>query len=773
MIATTFFREADLARSRPDPHLRWLPPVSEMTARREPDMAAAPRDWDESERQYWQSTKVARQRQDASLSQEYSARQEAIRARLIGMYDRKSQLQNELQSINASIELQENEQERLAAEHEDNCVGLASRRQQEDRAQHEWFQRARREHRVDNTGRPSIRPQSSGPRPGSGGSAASTASGPAAWTSINGARTRNSHAQGSEPPTDPGNLLSSVFHNPMDETEANARSMPFRTSKATNDLAHEPYPYVTDDYASQNKKLAERPLKPKQRHSLPGFSSISQSPGSAPPLADGSAADMKTRSPSGRKSLPGPKSSGTPSKDTFDIDDGREITKTTSTLRDDGTIITAPPMFAGCPLQKIDEKSEYWDIEWQSLESIIQPQLDRWKEKLVGLRQTPDAVRHTVFLANRQVNRGQAVMDFLADKESPFHPYQFVGKDMMAKFYKTFINYDTMFRLVNVHEELKKFDLDVSPLEWLRQRMHEIGTAQGDKFSLSKTVHDLYHDPKLKYLREKHGFGNIGRPSGYKLGEKAPDRALNKGKARRDAILGDGSMRRRGRRSIGQVDSEAPSPELASQQAHHTKLPGPDQIAAQAMAAMDPLAPRLPKRARLDGLPLPVPVLPPRDLEEDLDFSGYTSTDSFSSGRIMHLDWRIYQVRTRAMTTSTDVTQYWTWKNDANKFEHQVLRDVQPKVTWGIYQRPLNFNVTLDETIEIQYARDCPKIVVVTKSEKRGNVLAHFKRERTKKRFLSFAKKKGVKLVTTSRAIIQEMWDSMDSRTLPSDESAP
>ncbi|KXJ88934.1 hypothetical protein Micbo1qcDRAFT_207069 [Microdochium bolleyi] len=692
-------------------------------------MASPPDNWEEMERHYWQTTKVTRQKQDASLSHEYSNRQEMIRARLVSMYDRKSQLQNELQSVNASIELQENERERLAAEHEDKCVGLASRRQQEDRAQHEWFQRTRREHQADSMARHTIRPRSSGTRPDSGGSGASTASGPALWTSINGARPRNSHVADSEPPTDPGNLLSSVFHNPMNEAEANARSMPYRTSKGPNDI-------LNDANADPGKKMTERPLKPKQRHSLPGFSSIARSPGSAP--------------------------------HEIDIDDGYEITKATSSLRDNGTVITEPPMFAGCPLLKIDEKSEYWDIEWQSLESIIQPQLDRWKEKLVGLRQTPDAVRHTVFLANRQVNRGQAVMDFLADKGSPFHPYQFVGKDMMSKFYKTFINYDTMFRLINVHEELKKFDLDVSPLEWLRQRMHEISTAQGDKFSLSKTVHDLYHDPKLKYLREKHGFGNIGRPSGYKLGEKAPDRAANKSKARRDASAGDGSMRRKARRSIGQVDSEAPSPELAQRQPYPVTLPGPDQIAAQ---AMDPMAPRLPKRARIDGLPLP--VLPHPEPEEDLDFSGYTSTDSFSSGRIMHLDWRIYQVRTRAMTTSTDVTQYWTWKNDANKFEHQVLRDVQPKVTWGIYQKPLNFNVTLDETVEIQYAKDCPKVVVITKSEKRGNVLAHFKRDRTKKRFLSFAKKKGVRLVTSSRMAIDSMWDSMDSSTLPSDESAP
>lgn len=278
MIATTFYREADLVRNRPDHQLRWLPPVSEMTARRESEMGTSPREWDEMERQYWQTTKVARQRHDANLSQEYSTRQEGLRTRLISMYDRKSQLQNELQSIKDSIELQENEQERLAAEHEDKCVGLASRRQQEDRAQHEWFQRARRDGRFDSANRHGIQPQSTGPRPNSGGSAASSTSGPAAWTSINGNRPRANH----EPPTDPGNLLSSVFHNPMDEAEANARSMPLRTSKGTNDMAHELYPSSTDDYGALHKKMTERPLKPKQRHSLPGFSSITRSPGSTP-----------------------------------------------------------------------------------------------------------------------------------------------------------------------------------------------------------------------------------------------------------------------------------------------------------------------------------------------------------------------------------------------------------------------------------------------------------------------------------------------------------
>ena len=183
------------------------------------------------------------------------------------MYDRKSQLQNELQAINASIELQENEQEHLATEHENNCLGLAARRQQEDRAQQDWFSKARREQHIDRSG---IRPNSSSTRPDSRGSSASAVNSPAAWTSINGVRSRDNHTHEIEPPADPGNLLSSVYSNPMNETEANARSMPFRTDKGPGDSPHDPYHMASEDYGVHGKKLAERPLKPKQRTEIAG-----------------------------------------------------------------------------------------------------------------------------------------------------------------------------------------------------------------------------------------------------------------------------------------------------------------------------------------------------------------------------------------------------------------------------------------------------------------------------------------------------------------------
>ncbi len=448
--------------------------------------------------------------------------------------------------------------------------------------------------------------------------------------------------------------------------------------------------------------------------------------------------EVKPRSPAGRKSLPEGKRSATPIKEEQEVNDGKDITRPNLVIKDNGKVITEPPMYAGIPLEKIHEKHEYWDPEWESLESIIQPQVDRWKEKLEGLKKDPQAVRHSVFLANRQVNRGQQILDFLKNETVAFHPYQFVGKEMMVKFYKTLINYDTMFRLANIHEELKKFDLEVTPLEWLRQRIFEVAEAQGDKFNLSKYTHDLYHDAKLKTLREKHGFGNIGRPSGYKLGERDPNKG-SKTKVKREST-GTGSVRKKGRRSIGQVDPDGMMSIQDLPQGFH-----PQEV-------LEPVTPRLQKRQRVEvAQPLAPPPQP--DPEDDLNVDGFTSTDSFSAGRIMHLDFRVYQIKTRSLTTSTEVTQYWTWKSDQNMFEHQVLRDVFPKVTWGFYQQPIDFNLKLTDLVEIHWASESQKIVVIIKDKERGDILAHFKRERTKKRFLMFAKKKGVKLVKNPRYV--------------------
>ncbi|KAI1393182.1 uncharacterized protein F4822DRAFT_383786 [Hypoxylon trugodes] len=698
----------------------------------------------------WETTRYAREKEDAQRQQDYAAQQDSLRTQLVQLYDKKAHLNHELQVVNFSIQQYEHQQEKLAHEFEESNARILAQRQEADRLQEEWFARSRE----DPAQKENARPKSSSNRRQSNRDAPPQTNG-FGWTSINGSRRRSRKEEEEEPPADPGNLMSSIYHNPVEESDTlNGRAMPLRSGGGhrarpgpiPNGVANEMESGVGEGPLAGRPR--DRPLKPKQRHSLPSFPAA-RSPkplGSEPPC------EVKpSKSPSGRRSLPSAKGSVPPSETPApETNDVRDISRENLVLKNDGKMMVEPAMFAGIPLERIDKGHPYWESEWEPLEDIIEPQLNKWKEKLEQLRRTPDAIRHTVFLANRQVNRGQSVIDFL--KDGDWHPYQFVNKEVMNKFYKTFINYDTMFRLVNVHEELKKFDLEVTPLEWLRQRMYDLASMQGDKFNLSKKTHDLYHDANLKLLREKHGYGNIGRPSGYKLRDKDPEKTAAK-KIKQEST---GSVRRKARRSIGQVDTDD-TPSVEDMQK------GLDQPPAE---FLEPVTPRLQKRIRLEPAP------PKEEPEEDkLEYDGWTSTDSFSAGRIMHLDWRVYQIKTKDLTTSTEVTQYWTWKADKNKFEHQVLRDVHPKVTWGYYQKPINFDLSLEEIKEIRYAPDSQKILVVVADEKRGNVFAHFKRERTKTRFLSFAKKKGIKLVKSSQVVMEDSWDNMVSNTLPNEDS--
>ncbi len=200
-----------------------------------------------------------------------------------------------------------------------------------------------------------------------------------------------------------------------------------------------------------------------------------------------------------------------------------EITKDTLLLRHDGLVYDRPEIMRNVPVAKISPDHAYWASSWKPLEDIIRPRLEYWQSRYSTLvkesRGDPD--KHAKFLAGRQTNRGLAVMNFL--KTGELHPYQIVGKKWMKD---GLMNYDTVHRLVATLEELTKFNLDVTPIEWLRQRLHEVYTADPDAFKLEKVVHNLYHDQKLKALRAKNGFGNIGRPSGLSSkGEGRPVRA--------------------------------------------------------------------------------------------------------------------------------------------------------------------------------------------------------------------------------------------------------
>ncbi|KAI0912908.1 hypothetical protein F4823DRAFT_559428 [Ustulina deusta] len=584
-------------------------------------------DWPAMEADYWQTTKKARDREDATLAHEHAVRQDQLDQDITELFNRKSQLQIFMNEADAKIEFRKAEKQRLSHEFEMRRAALRTQRQDEDSSQQDWFARARESAPPDreramsegNSGAPNHNRILPNPDVG--------------WTSINGSSLRRSsrvQEQRQEKRSDPGNLFGSVFHNPVVDEDATptSRALPLRnpTTHPQPHVGFKPFPATNTGAVVDNAATYIRDgiVNPKQeRHGLPAFPIGNEVVNKSPEDGRGSSRGRKSlpsiRDPASQMNSPAPEPT---------ITDDHEITRESLVLKDNGSIITEPPMFAGVPLEKIDENHPFWNPEWEPLEQTVQAALDKWKERLENLRKKPDAVRHTMFLANRQVNRGQSVLDFIRD--GCFHPLQFASREMMDKCYKTFINYDTVFRLVNVHEELKKFDLGVAPLEWLRQRLYEIAMTQGDKFSLSKTIHDLYHDVKLKALREKHGFGNIGRPSGFKVGNKGGiAKGTPKLKPKKEPSPkspGEQSEgRRRGRRSIGEVDAE--------DEVQHRKIVPSSEY-------LEPVTPRLQKRQRLDAAEVEVRQAGNPAAQEseatraELEYEGHSSRDSFSNGRI-------------------------------------------------------------------------------------------------------------------------------------------
>lgn len=220
------------------------------------------------ERDYWQQAQAARTLEDTKIDAEFRARRDGSRARLIELYNRKSQLQNELQSLEAGIAYQEQEQERLSHDYEQARSQLRARREDEDRRRHEWFTQAREEEAKRENGHAKTNGGVA-----SGGEVQPNAAAVGGWTSINGSRRRSHRDEDEELPADPGNLLGSVYHNPVDEHETNGHGMA-RSGSGRSQLSS----LLNDDEDGQSRKNGERPLKPKQRHSLPTFTGVVRSP---------------------------------------------------------------------------------------------------------------------------------------------------------------------------------------------------------------------------------------------------------------------------------------------------------------------------------------------------------------------------------------------------------------------------------------------------------------------------------------------------------------
>jgi hypothetical protein len=513
--------------------------------------------------------------------------------------------------------------------------------------------------------------------------------------------------------------------------------------------------------------LGEHSVLPsREGSSFGGFTPVNSSlyrPAAVDPLDGPSSVPSKRRSlPSkkgGRKSLPNMairgKEDAEPMEDSVlgaeeaqsvePADPGPEISKETLLLRDNGVVFTEPEIMRGVPLERITPDHPYWDPKWEVLDQVTQQKLDSWKRKLEECL----ALNKNRFLAGRQVNRGNTIMTFL--QKTDFHPYQLVGKKWITK---GLVSYDTIFRLAQVIEELPKLGVNVTPVDWVRQRMHELYMEQGEDFSLAKTVHELYHDPKLRALRTKAGVGNIGRPSGVKKGMTTKDPKAKTKVIDKDVANGTPSRKRR-RQSSGSLKQELKQEDQTSPMGFNmsprsAKKQRPDSRPNSSSAKQD----TEPGAAVSPSLAHYPQSTPSGVTQDEFWHDGYTSTDSYSGDHIMSIDFRVMQLKTSQHTTNISHTQYWHWISDKTSphFEHQVLRTVEPSASWGVYKEPLDFHLRLHELDFVEYClepgRDCTKIIVhtrpVAKVEHRGIVMAYFKRQRTMKRFLCFLGKKGV-----------------------------
>lgn len=390
-------------------------------------------------------------------------------------------------------------------------------------------------------------------------------------------------------------------------------------------------------------------------------------------------------------------------------DPGPEIIKGSLHLEHDGKVYTAPEIMRGVPIERISPSHPYWDDKWEEVEPSIRAKLSEWEAKLAECLATQPKKR---FLAQRQVNRGRTILEFL--QKGPIHPYQLVGKKFISK---ALISYDTVFRLAQVIEELPKFGVDIPPVDWVRERLYELHIEEGERFTLSRTVHDLYRDPKLQFLRNRAGFGNIGRPCGVKKGmtSKYPG-----GIRAKDPHLPPPPRNKRG--ATQDVRIIAKKPRIDDDR---VVTPGPFMKSETASPIGN------------------IPMAEDPDLED-----GYTSADSSSGDGITSIDWRMLEVKTDCSRTSSRLTQYWHFVGDTEHphFEHQFMDQTSNPPTWQVYGDSF-FDLRLDEIDKIQYSLpDCLKLiiytVVVDGIKHRGRFVVRFKRLRTIKRFINFLKRR-------------------------------
>ncbi|GKU13866.1 unnamed protein product, partial [Fusarium langsethiae] len=163
-----------------------------------------------------------------------------------------------------------------------------------------------------------------------------------------------------------------------------------------------------------------------------------------------------------------------------------EITRKNLVLEHDGVVYTYPECVKGVPLVKIDESHPYWEPSWKNVISIIEPQRVEWLNKYqvaTEASREQGKSRSSSDSIKQQLDRRTKILEFHA--LGPVSPYQLLGK----KFTNCSItSVKALFRLSKTIAELKKYNLDISPVEWMRQRLHEIMQDQPTSFDLARTI---------------------------------------------------------------------------------------------------------------------------------------------------------------------------------------------------------------------------------------------------------------------------------------------
>ncbi|KAH7248170.1 hypothetical protein B0J15DRAFT_551109 [Fusarium solani] len=513
-------------------------------------------------------------------------------------------------------------------------------------------------------------------------------------------------------PTRPGILQPTTeFDTPMEDTSAPNSTRPAR-------------------------KPEQMPILQKYRVT-PGFTPANVR--SRPPSAE--RAERPT--PASMPIEPSPQPTESPSEEPLE-----EITRDNLVLRHNGEVYTYPECVEGVPLVKINENHPYWEPNWPNVRTLIEPQLARWREKhqaAIDAGPKQEKGGSSKYQIGQLVNRGVKILEF--HEQGPVSPYQLLSKKYIQSGKGGITSYDALFRLSETMSELEKFKLDIQPIEWMRQRLHELILAEGASFNLPRTIHDFYHDPKLTALRYKHGFKNIGRPSGLKA-----------------------------RQSQGSP-SDTPKP-LKKRKSMHSVASTPREtsfIDQSPLATQVPMGPESPFNTHLHKRPK---FLSPASgpVHDEFHIDAWSDTDSHSGGETTKYDWRLYQVKNRFFTSSTAVTQYWTWIEQAGCFQHQVLKNVSP-ASWGLFKDHIDFHVNFDEIEEVMWNIEALRIhiimrkvnVTMDKSDgaPRGDVMASFKRDRTMRRFLFFCKEKGVRMLKQTTEELDHRWQMMQSDLLP------